>query len=292
MAKNYFSLIRISILFIACFSPLLLQAQNAKAKNSTFAGNFNFSIGLGSNFYSKSNLKFSGSGYDFSLDDVALWQNSPAFSMPDFSKLLSNQYNISVGYNIRRGVNLSLGIDRLKYGIKPRQTVFLNGYVSSEMDTVSNLSGQYTNELINLDSARIQFGSDVGMSYVSIELNLMQNLYRTKRRNFVVNAIYGIGAGVLHTNSTFNFGGFEESNSSLSGFGLNANAGLRFEFFKYFYLQPNLSAAFLDQIGVYTHQNAAKNKVSHFFGAFNTTISAGVIVYLKSKKDCDCPVWN
>ena len=292
MAKNYFSLIRISILLVACFSPLLLQAQNAKAKNSTFAGNFNFSIGLGSNFYSKSNLKFSGSGYDFSLDDVVLWQNSPAFSMPDFSKLLSNQYAISVGYNIRRGVNLSLGIDRLKYGIKPGQSVFLNGYVSSEMDTVSNLSGQYTNELINLDSARIQFGSDVGMSYVSIELNLMQNLYRTKRRNFVVNAIYGIGAGVLHTNSTFNFGGFEESKSSLSGFGVNANAGLRFEFFKYFYLQPNLSAAFLDQIGVYTHQNAAKNKVSHFFGAFNTTISAGVIVYLKSKKDCDCPVWN
>ena len=292
MAKNYFSLIRISILLVACFSPLLLQAQNAKAKNSTFAGNFNFSIGLGSNFYSKSNLKFSGSGYDFSLDDVGLWQNSPAFSMPDFSKLLSNQYAISVGYNIRRGVNLSLGIDRLKYGIKPGQSVFLNGYVSSEMDTVSNLSGQYTDELINLDSARIQFGSDVGMSFVNIELNFMQNLYRTKRRNFVVNAIYGIGAGVLHTNSTFNFGGFEESKSSLSGFGVNANAGLRFEFFKYFYLQPNLSAAFLDQIGVYTHQNAAKNKVSHFFGAFNTTISAGVIVYLKSKKDCDCPVWN
>ena len=292
MAKNYFSLIRISILLVACFSPLLLQAQNAKAQNSTFAGNFNFSIGLGSNFYSKSNLKFSGSGYDFSLDKVGLWQNSPAFSIPDFSKLLSNQYAISVGYNIRRGVNLSLGIDRLKYGIKPGQSVFLNGYVSSEMDTVSNLSGQYTNKLINLDSARIQFGSDVGMSFVSIELNLMQNLYRTKRRNFVVNAIYGIGAGVLHTNSTFNFGGFEESKSSLSGFGLNANAGLRFEFFKYFYLQPNLSAAFLDQIGVYTHQNAAKNKVSHFFGAFNTTISAGVIVYLKSKKDCDCPVWN
>ena len=292
MAKNYFSLIRISILLVACFSPLLLQAQNAKAKNSTFAGNFNFSIGLGSNFYSKSNLKFSGSGYDFSLDDVGLWQNSPAFSMPDFSKLLSNQYAISVGYNIRRGVNLSLGIDRLKYGIKPGQSVFLNGYVSSEMDTVSNLSGQYTDELINLDSARIQFGSDVGMSFVNIELNFMQNLYRTKRRNFVVNAIYGIGAGVLHTNSTFNFGGFEESKSSLSGFGVNANAGLRFEFFKYFYLQPNLTAAFLDQIGVYTHQNAAKNKVSHFFGAFNTTISAGVIVYLKSKKDCDCPVWN
>ena len=292
MAKNYFSLIRISILFIACFSPLLLQAQNAKAQNSTFAGNFNFSIGLGSNFYSKSNLKFSGSGYDFSLDDVALWQNSPAFSMPDFSKLLSNQYNISVGYNIRRGVNLSLGIDRLKYGIKPGQSVFLNGYVSSEIDTVSNLSGQYTDELINLDSARIQFGSDVGMSFVSIELNLMQNLYRTKRRNFVVNAIYGIGAGVLHTNSTFNFGGFEESKSSLSGFGVNANAGLRFEFFKYFYVQPNLSASFLDQISVRTHQNATKNTVSHLFGAFNSSISAGFIIYLKSKKDCDCPVWN
>jgi hypothetical protein len=292
MAKNYFPLIRIFILFFACFSPLFLQAQNAKAQNSMFAGNFNISIGLGSNFYSKSNLKFSGSGYDFSLDDVALWQNSPAFSMPDFSKLLSNQYAISVGYNIRRGVNLSLGIDRLKYGIKPGQSVFLNGYVNSEMDTVSNLSGQYTDELINLDSARIQFGSNVGMSYVSIELNLMQNLYRTKRRNFVVNAIYGIGAGVLHTNSTFNFGGFQESKSSLSGFGVNANAGLRFEFFKYFYLQPNLSANFLNQVSVRTHQNASKNIGSHFFSAFNSSISAGIIIYIKSKKDCDCPVWN
>jgi hypothetical protein len=160
------------------------------------------------------------------------------------------------------------------------------------MDTVSNLSGQYTDELINLDSARIQFGSDVGMSFVSIELNLMQNLYRTKRRNFVVNAIYGIGAGVLHTNSTFNFGGFEDSKSSLSGFGVNANGGLRFEFFKYFYVQPNLSASFLDQISVRTHQNATQNTVSHFFGAFNSSISAGIIIYLKSKKDCDCPVWN
>jgi hypothetical protein len=130
------------------------------------------------------------------------------------------------------------------------------------------------------------------MSFVSIELNLMQNLYRTKRRNFVVNAIYGIGAGVLHTNSTFNFGGFEESKSSLSGFGVNANAGLRFEFFKYFYVQPNLSASFLDQISVRTHQNATKNTASHLFGAFNSSISAGVIIYLKSKKDCDCPVWN
>lgn len=292
MAKNYFSLIRISILLVACFSPFLLQAQNANAKNSTFAGNFNFSIGLGSNFYSKSNLKFSGSGYDFSLDDVALWQNSRAFSMPDFSKLLSNQYAISVGYNIRRGVNLSLGIDRLKYGIKPGQSVFLNGQVSSGVDTVSNLSGQYTDELINLDSARIQFGSDVGMSFVNIELNLLQNLYRTKRRNFVVNAIYGIGVGVLHTNSTFNFGGFEENKSSLSGFGVNGNAGLRIEFFKYFYIQPNLSASFLDQISVHTHQNASKNKVSHMTGAFNTSVSAGLIIYLKSKKDCDCPVWN
>lgn len=292
MVKNYFSLIRISILLVACFSSLLLQAQNTKAKNSTFAGNFNFSIGLGSNFYSKSNLKFSGSGYDFSLDDVALWQNSPAFSMPDFSKLLSNQYAIRVGYNFRRGVNLSLGIDRLKYGIKPGQSVFLNGYVSSEMDTVSNLSGQYTDELINLDSARIQFGSNLGVSFVSVQLNLLQNLYRTKRRNLVINASYGIGLGALYTNSTFNFGGFQESQRSLSGLGVVANAGLRFEFFKYFYLQPNLSAAFLDQIGVYTHQNAAKNNVSHFFGAFNSSISAGIIVYLKSKKDCDCPVWN
>ena len=292
MVKDNFSLTRLFVYFAIAFFPFVLISQNGKANNSAYAGNINFSLGFGSNFYSHSTLKFSGSGYNFSLKKVGLWQNSPAFSIPDFSKLLSNQYAISVGYNIRRGVNLSLGIDRLKYGIKPGQSVFLNGYVSSEMDTVSNLSGQYTNELINLDSARIQFGSDVGMSFVSIELNLMQNLYRTKRRNFVVNAIYGIGAGVLHTNSTFNFGGFEESKSSLSGFGVNANAGLRFEFFKYFYVQPNLSASFLDQISVRTHQNATKNTVSHLFGAFNSSISAGFIIYLKSKKDCDCPVWN
>ena len=292
MVKDNFSLTRFFFYFAIAFFPFVLISQNGKANNSAYAGNVNFSVGLGSNFYSNSTLKFIGSGYNFSLEKVGLWQNSPAFSMPDFSKMLSNQYAISVGYNIRRGVNISLGIDRFKYGIKPNQSVYLTGFVSSEVDTVSNLSGQYTDELINLDSARIQFGSDVGMSFVNFELNLIQNLYRTKRRNFVVNAIYGIGAGVLHTNSTFNFGGFEENKRSLSGFGVNANAGLRFEFFKYFYLQTNLSATFLDQISVHTHQNAVKNMVSHFFGAYNTSISAGFILYLKSKKDCDCPVWN
>ncbi len=292
MVKDNLSLTRIVVYFAIAFFPFLLFSQSSKANNSAYAGNVNFSVGLGSNFYSHSTLKFFGSGYNFSLEKVGLWQNSPAFSMPDLSKMLSNQYAIRVGYNIRRGVNVSLGIDRLKYGIKPNQSVYLNGFVSSEVDTVSNLSGQYTDELINLDSARIQFGSDLGMSFVNIELNLIQNLYRTKRRNFVVNAVYGIGAGLLHTNANFNFGGFEESKSSLSGFGVNANAGLRFEFFKYFYVQPDLSAAFLDQISVHTHQNAAKNSVSHIFGAFNTSISAGFILYLKSKKDCDCPVWN
>lgn len=292
MVKDYFSLSKGFIFLVFFLLPCFLVAQKGKSSNSAYAGNINFSVGHSNNFYSQSKLKFIGSGYNFSLDKVGFWQKKPAFSLPDFNKIISSQFSVRLGYNMRRGVNISLGIDRLQYGIKTGQTVSLNGYVSAEADTIMQLAGQYTNELIDVDSARIQFGTNLGMSFINLQLNLLQNLYRSKKRNFVINAVYGIGAGVLQTNSMFNFGGFEERNNSLSGFGLLANAGMRCEFFKYFYLQPNLSASLLNQVGVYTHQNAAKNKVSHVVGAFNTSVSVGLIIYLKSKKDCDCPVWN
>jgi len=287
MVKNYFSLI-IGFLVLGSFN---LNSQKKNAFNSANSGAFNLSYGNSASFYSKSNINFVGVGYNFTLDKVQLWQQHEGIVLPDFQNFKTQQYNIHFGYNLKRGVNLSLGMDHVQYGIKPHQITSLTGFVAEGTDPVSNLNGHYDQLAYNLDSAQFQYQTNTGLSFINCQLNLIQNLRRTKNRNFVINAIYGIGAGVLYSSTDFNFGGYPQTNvKSLSGLGALVQAGLRFEFFRHIYIQPSLTGAFLSQRSNHTQNQAPKNLAMHNFGMLNTSINTGIIFAIK-KKNCDCPAF-
>lgn len=287
MVKNYFSLI-VGFLVLGSFN---VTPQKKSTFNSANSGVFNLSYGNSASFYSKSNLNFVGDGYNFRLDKVQLWQQHQGIVLPDFKNFKSQQYNIHFGYNVKKGVNISIGMDHVQYGISPNQITALTGYVADGMDTVSHLVGHYDQMPYNLDSARFQYQTNTGLSFINCQLNLIQNLRRTKNRNFVINAIYGIGAGVLYSSTDFNFGGYQQTNvKSLSGLGVLVHAGLRFEFFKHIYIQPSLTGAFLSQRSNHTQNQAPKNIAMHNFGMLNNSINAGIIFVVK-KKNCDCPAF-
>jgi len=287
MVKNYFSLI-IGLLVLGSFN---VSSQKKNAFNSANSGVFNLSYGNSASFYSKSTLNFVGDGYNFRLDKVQLWQQHQGIVLPDFHNFKSQQYNVHFGYNVKKGVNISIGMDHVQYGISPNQSTSFTGYVADGMDTVSHLVGHYDQLPYHLDSARFQYQTNTGLSFINIQLNLIQNLRRTKNRNFVINAIYGIGAGVLYSSTDFNFGGYPQTNvKSLSGLGALVQAGLRFEFFRHLYIQPSLTGAFLSQRSNHTQNQAPKNIAMHNFGMLNTSINAGIIFAIK-KKNCDCPAF-
>ncbi len=285
MVKNYFSLI-IGFLVVGSFT---VNSQKKSTFNSANKGVFNFSYGNSASFYSKSTLNFVGDGYNFSLDKVQLWQLQKGIVLPDFQNFKTQQYNIHFGYNIKKGVNISIGMDHVQYGISPNQSTTLTGYVADGLDSISHLNGHYDQLAYNLDSARFQYRTNTGLSFINCQLNLIQNLRRTKNRNFVINAIYGVGAGVLYSSTDFNFGGYPQTNvKSLSGLGVLVHAGFRLEFFRHIYIQPSLTGAFLSQRSNHTQNHAPKNLAMHNFGMLNTSLNAGIIFAIK-KKGCDCP---
>lgn len=273
---------------VCLFTVFLVYGQSGSL-NSAYKGNLILQLGFSSNYFMNSTLKMKGSTYDFQLDHAKMTQPSLGLPKPDFGDVTNTQYKLKIGYNIKRGVLLSLGLDNIKYSL-PNQTLTLNGRVDQNYDQIGGLSGFFNQTQLNMDT--LGFGFDVSSAkYIHMELDLVQNLFRTSKRNFVLNAVYGLGAGLVHSNAKFDFGSafYENGISGLSGVGAHANAGLRFEFFKYFFIQPNLSGGLLFQKSLKMDVSEANKVANHNLIFGQTSILCGTILYLNKKKNCDCP---
>jgi hypothetical protein len=287
MGKNNSPMIKFALTI--CFFTVFLMYGQSASLNSALKGNLVLQLGFSSNYFLNSTVEMTGSTYDFQLENAKIDQPSLGLPKPNFRDLTNAQYKVKVGYNIRRGVLLSFGLDNLKYSL-PKQTLTINGQVASNYDQIGGLSGVFNQTQINMDT--LGFGFAVSSAkYIHMELELVQNLFRTAKRNFVLNAVYGFGAGLLHSNATFDFGpaAYQNGIAGLSGIGVHVNAGLRFEFFKYFFIQPNLSGGMLFQNQLKMDVSEAKNVASHRVGFGQTSVVCGTVLYLGKKKNCDCP---
>jgi len=107
---------------------------------------------------------------------------------------------------------------------------------------------------------------------------------------FVVNGVYGLGIGVLHTTSALVFGPSEQPVlSGLSGIGLNASLGLRVEFFRHFYVMPTLNGGFLFQRNIRLDVSDATQFAQHTASYGQLAINVGTVFFLGKQKNCDCP---
>ena len=80
---------------------------------------------------------------------------------------------------------------------------------------------------------------------------------------------------------------------SMSGMGISAHAGARFEFWKHFFIQLNGAAGFLNQMNVDTRPNDYTSNANQKLGYSSAEIVAGGLFYFKPKKGCDsCPQWG
>jgi hypothetical protein len=255
--------------------------------NSAYKGNINVQFGTASTYFQASTLNFSGSKFDFVLKNPNLRQPNNTLALPS-SEWSENQYKLSIGYTVKRGILLSFNIDNFKYLITP-QELLISGRVAPGYDQLGGLSGTYNNTPVSMDTLGFAFNVS-SAKFISTRLEFLQNLYRVKNRMFVINAVYGIGIGALHSASDVVFGPAEQSRiSGLSGFGLNLNVGLRFEFFRHFYLMPLLNGGYLLQRNLRIDISDATQHVRHNVGFGQVSINIGAVFFLGKKENCDCP---
>jgi hypothetical protein len=276
------------VLLIFCFLwGAETLAQNG-VFNSAYKGNLNIQLGNSSNYFGLSTLNFTGSKYDLTLSNTRLeqpYEGMPGVTLGDFS---SNQYKLSIGYTVKRGVLISLNLDNIKYHVSP-QTLVISGRVMDGFDQLGGLSGTYNNTSVAMDTIGFRFGAS-STKYIATKLEFIQNLYRLRSRMFVVNGVYGLGIGVLHTTSALVFGPSEQPVlSGLSGIGLNASLGLRVEFLRHFYVMPTLNGGFLFQRNIRLDVSDATQFAQHTASYGQLAINVGTVFFLGKQKNCDCP---
>lgn len=282
---------------LLCCLPLAVSAQKKKPKISVARGTLFGYYGYNRSIYSKSTIGFAGPGYEFDLKGCKAEDSptkfNPAVQLNPLKTTLA-QYNVRVGYYIRNHYSISLGYDKMKYVFQNDSPVLLSGKINPGVDTVSDWSGEYLNQSVTTDPTQFIYQHAGGMNYIRAEFARSDNWFAAgDKQQFIFTTNFGVGIGAILTENTFRFAGRTDYNTTgLSGYAVSGHAGARFEFFRHFFIQSNLSAGFMHQTHVKTSiadQNAfAKQKFG--FGQFDTNI--GFLLYVRPTNDCrSCPVW-
>lgn len=271
-----------------------VYGQRKKSKNSYSRGTFFGYVGYNRSFYSKSNVQFSGVGYDFKLNGVRATDDNQQ-TVNDYFNFKAGQlpqYNARIGYYLRDHWALSIGNDHLKYKSVANQQVLISGNVNAGVDTSTNLSGSYVNEPFNMVQPKFVY-SMTGLNYLKLELIRTDQWLATRNKQLAFSTNIGIGAGPLVSATEFGFAGLNDGKLiSISGFGVSGHMSLRFEFFKHLFVQSNLNGGMMQQLKVKTRFNEPQAFAKQAFGFVQLDAVIGFLIYIRPTNDCNsCPHW-
>ena len=284
-----------TLIFISflIFLPFLGASQKTSKDSQAKRAMFVY-WGYNRSFYTDSKISFFGPGYDFSLAGVqATDRPSPDFiTYVDPSTLTVPQFNARIGFNFKKKWALSFGYDHMKYVIVHGPTYLLSGRINPLIDPISNWSGDYNAEPVTTDESILHYENTNGMNYIRAEISHIDKLVRASNA-FAIYSVSGLGAGLVLNYNDFTFAGEKSMTTlSMSGVGASAHLGIRFEFFKHFFLQANNSVGFLYQHRVKTRGNDPYAYARQSLGYFQSDIVLGGIFYLRAKDNCNtCPNW-
>jgi hypothetical protein len=294
MDKNDSTMKNILLLFMVMLISTSWSQQTSKNnKRSTAKGSMFFYWGYNRSVYSKSNLRFIGPGYDFTLKGVQA-KDRPSEDIKTYVSLTDftvPQFNFRIGYNIKKNWALSLGYDHMKYVMKAGPTYFLNGTINPGIDPVTNWSGTYNNEPVVTNGDTFHYENTNGLNYIHADISNVFKVYQSDKGHVALTTLWGFGAGPVLSFNDFTFAGQKNmATVSISGFGVSAHAGLRAEFFRRVFIQTNLTAGFIDQVRVKTRPNDYDSHAKQVFVYSEGNIVIGALFYLKQGDKCGtCP---
>lgn len=291
--KNRIKIFLFHLILITLFSTHLVaqKTYNKVKKFSNGNGTLFINWGYNRSYYSASEIRFRSRMYDFNLKEVKASdrQNKKIKEFLEPSSFTIPQYNFKAGYYYRNRYALAFSFDKMKYIMNDANQVFIDGYVGEGVDSV--FSGKYTNQKIVLNSNDFNFENQV--NYFRVDLTRTDKLYQNRSKDFALSLNLGLGLGLIANSSDFNFeSNITRNRWSLSGLGITASSSLRFEFFKHFFLQAEISGGSIKQNKLKTRPFNKETFSSQQFWYGQRAIYAGILIYLKPMNSCnDCPVW-
>lgn len=277
------------------FSVLLLSSgfiysQRKTKLNTNSKGTLFGYAGYNRSVYSSSDVSFSSTNYDFTVGGMAFSDNEEEVGMVNYFNSSSPQFNFHLGYFVANKWAITLGLDRLNYFSRSNQNVTLDGAFSPGAH--SDFSGPYQNEEITLNRNQLYLQQNGGVNYIRVGLLRVDQLYKSRKAEFAINTIVGVGVGALFSGLDYTFDNSKVQNiTSLSGFGLSGHMGLRFDFFQHVFLQFSLSGGLMNQGNIQLSVDSI-SEASHSMGYLSPEISLGFNIFAKPTNGCGtCPQW-
>ena len=219
--------------------------------------------------YSKSDIRFKGKDYDFTLYDVEAHDKPKGWHIDYInpSRMTIPQTNLRIGYFISDHYNISIGFDHMKYVMYNDRRVEYSGYYPNQGSYNENPSA---NEL-TLDEDFLLFEHTDGLNYVNTEFSRVDDITTlfSKTLNtdkLQINVTEGLGAGFLYpkTNTTL-LGKERHDDFHISGYGISAKVGLNLTFFKYFFIQGELKGGYINMNDIRTTSDSSDYAQQHFW---------------------------
>jgi len=230
--------------------------------------------------FSKSDIRFKGNGYDFTLNNVVAHDRPSELNMAyiDPTKLSTPQFNFRFAYFIKDNLALVIAQDHMKYVMDQDQVANFRGNISDPTYAAMVQNGQ-----INLaDEQFLTFEHTDGLNYVNVGLEKYKNL--SSKKNFDIFWAYGGGVGALMPKSNVKLFGNERSDRyHLAGFGLDARSSINFVFWDHIMARVEGKFGYINMPDIKTTLNNKPDKASQDFVFYQVNFGVGYVFNRKLK---------
>ena len=222
--------------------------------------------------YTKSDIHFKGDDYNITVHDVKA-EDKPKGYHIDYlnpARMTIPQTNLKFGYFITDHYNITIGVDHMKYVMNQNQIANVSGNINLPASEESSIyNGTYNNTPTEMTKDFLQFEHTDGLNYIHTQINRVDDISKwfslPNTDKFQINLTEGIGGGLLYpkTNTTL-LGKDRHDEFHVSGYGISAQAGINFTFFKHFFIQGELKGGYIDMQDIKTTKSNADSASQHF----------------------------
>lgn len=268
-------MIRNGIILILSFLGKVTFSQKNINNSSTDKGHFFVSWGWNRAAYTKSNISFKGSDYDFQLRKVVAHDKPSKINFRNYlqiDRLTIPQTNFRVGYFVRNNLSVSIGFDHMKYVMDNDQTVFMKGVITQRGQFEGNYNGE---KKITADFLTYEHSD--GLNYINVEVEKYYKLLHGLNNKFTLYGFLGGGAGILMPRTDIKLMNYERSDAfHVSGFGVNIKAGIQATLFKHLFIKFENKNGYINMPDINLHKKGVPGRAKQFF--FFTAVD-GMIGY-------------
>ena len=219
-----------------CHCPQMIKAGK---------GTFYVTAGYNLDWFSKSDIHFKDrttDDYDFTLYKLR------AVDRDGLAHLLNEditipQYAFRIGYffNDKHDLGFEINYDHVKYVVLEDQPVHLKGDIRG---TYYDMDTTFYRGFVKLEHTN-------GANYAMIDLVKRMNFLKTKNNKHWLSGIFKIGGGFVYPRSdTRMFGKRRNDRYHIAGYVAGAEAGLRYDLFKYFFAETTFKGAYANYTNI------------------------------------------